>query len=313
VARSAAEGRNRDLPETPMPAFDDCAAAPAIWRCGRFSLSLNRVRIMGVLNVTPDSFADGGRYTQLDAALRHARQMIDEGADIIDIGGESTRPGAAPVSAQAEMQRVLPVLRALQGARVPISVDTSRPGLMRAALEEGASIINDVRAFRFDPMMEAVRDSDCGIVLMHMQGEPGTMQRQPVYHDVVGEVGAWLSRRRDEAMAAGVARERIVVDPGFGFGKTHAHNRQLLSHLRELVPIGQALLVGLSRKSTLGEITGRSTQERLSASLAAALIAIAGGARIVRVHDVAATRDAVAVWEAVQAERRPAPQSEGST
>ena len=296
-----------------MPALDDCAAAPAIWRCGRFSLSLDRVRIMGVLNVTPDSFADGGRYERVDAALRHARQMIDEGADIIDIGGESTRPGAASVSEEEEMRRVLPVLRALQGARVPISVDTSRPGLMRAALEEGASIINDVRAFRFDPMMEAVRDSDCGIVLMHMQGEPGTMQRQPVYHDVVSEVGEWLSRRRDEAMAAGVARERIVVDPGFGFGKTHAHNRQLLSRLRELVPIGQALLVGLSRKSTLGEITGRSTQERLSASLAAALIAIAGGARIVRVHDVAATRDAVAVWEAVQAERRPAPESEGST
>jgi len=294
-------------PSPKVPGADAPAVAPASWRCGRFSLSLDRVRIMGVLNVTPDSFSDGGRFVQLDAALLHARQMIDDGADIIDIGGESTRPGATPISSEVEMQRVLPVLRALQGARVPISVDTSQPALMRAALEEGASIINDVRALRVNEAVETVRGTDCGLVLMHMQGEPGTMQRQPVYHDVVGEVGNWLTRRRDELVAAGVVRERIVIDPGFGFGKNHRHNRQLLGSLEQLLRIGQPLLVGVSRKSTLGEITGRSTEQRLSASLAAALIAIEGGARIVRVHDVAATRDAIAVWEAVQAERRLAP------
>lgn len=267
---------------------------------------------MGVLNVTPDSFFDGGRFVPIDAAVLHARQMIDDGADIIDIGGESTRPGAAPISVEVEMQRVLPVLRVLQGARVPISVDTSQPALMRAALEAGASIINDVRAFRVAGALQAVREADCGLVLMHMQGEPGTMQHQPVYGDVVAEVGSWLARRRDELLAAGVAAERIVVDPGFGFGKTHAHNRQLLGGLDRLMAIGQPLLVGLSRKSTLGEITGQPAGQRLSASLAAALLAVEGGARIVRVHDVAATRDAMAVWEAVQAERRLGHGSEGA-
>ena len=262
---------------------------------------------MGVLNVTPDSFSDGGRFVQLDAALLHARQMIDDGADIIDIGGESTRPGATPISPETEMQRVLPVLRALQGARVPISVDTSQPALMRAALEEGASIINDVRGFRANQAVEAVRDSDCGLVVMHMQGEPASMQRQPVYDDVIAEVSSWLARRCDELALAGIARERMVVDPGFGFGKNHEHNRQLLASIGKLLSVGQPLLVGVSRKSTLGEITGKPAEQRLSASLAAALIAIEGGARIVRVHDVGATRDAIAVWEAVQAERRPAP------
>jgi len=262
---------------------------------------------MGVLNVTPDSFSDGGRFVQLDAALLHARQMIDDGADIIDIGGESTRPGATPISPETEMQRVLPVLRALQGARVPISVDTSQPALMRAALEEGASIINDVRGFRANQAVEAVRDSDCGLVVMHMRGEPATMQRQPVYDDVIAEVSSWLARRCDELALAGIARERMVVDPGFGFGKNHEHNRQLLASIGKLLSVGQPLLVGVSRKSTLGEITGKPAEQRLSASLAAALIAIEGGARIVRVHDVGATRDAIAVWEAVQAERRPAP------
>jgi len=263
---------------------------------------------MGVLNVTPDSFSDGGRFVQLDAALLHARQMIDDGADIIDIGGESTRPGATPISPETEMQRVLPVLRALQGARVPISVDTSQPALMRAALEEGACIINDVRGFRTNQAVEAVRDSDCGLVVMHMQGEPATMQRQPIYDDVIAEVSSWLARRCDELASAGIARERMVVDPGFGFGKSHKHNRQLLASIGKLLSVGRPLLVGLSRKSTLGEITGKPAEQRLSASLAAALIAIEGGARIVRVHDVGATRDAIAVWEAVQAERRPAPQ-----
>ena len=266
---------------------------------------------MGVLNVTPDSFSDGGRFVQLNAALLHARQMIDDGADIIDIGGESTRPGATPISPETEMQRVLPVLRALQGARVAISVDTSQPALMRAALEEGACIINDVRGFRTNQAVEAVRDSDCGLVVMHMQGEPATMQRQPIYDDVIAEVSSWLARRCDELALAGIARERMVVDPGFGFGKNHEHNRQLLASIGKLLRVGQPLLVGVSRKSTLGEITGKPAEQRLSASLAAALIAIEGGARIVRVHDVGATRDALAVWEAVQAERRPAPRKEG--
>lgn len=298
-------------PLSESPGGDVDAVAPLKWRCGSFSLSLDRVRIMGVLNVTPDSFSDGGRYVQLDAALLHARQMIDDGADIIDIGGESTRPGAIPISAEMEMQRVLPVLRALHGARVPISVDTSQPALMRAALEEGASIINDVRGFRANQAIEAVRGTDCGLVLMHMQGEPATMQRQPVYDDVVAEVCSWLARRCDELAAAGISRERVVVDPGFGFGKSHKHNRQLLGNFERLLSVGQPLLVGISRKSTLGEITGRPAEQRLSASLAAALIAIEGGARIVRVHDVGATRDAIAVWEAVRAERRLASRREG--
>ncbi|HYA65685.1 MAG TPA: dihydropteroate synthase [Burkholderiaceae bacterium] len=294
-------------PLSESPGADVSAAAPNKWRCGSFSLPLDRVRIMGVLNVTPDSFSDGGRFVQLDAALLHARQMIDDGADIIDIGGESTRPGATPISPETEMQRVLPVLRALQGARVPISVDTSQPALMRAALEEGACIINDVRGFRTNQAVEAVRDSDCGLVVMHMQGEPASMQRQPVYDDVIAEVSSWLARRCDELALAGIARERMVVDPGFGFGKNHEHNRQLLASIGKLLSVGQPLLVGVSRKSTLGEITGKPAEQRLSASLAAALIAIEGGARIVRVHDVGATRDAIAVWEAVQAEQRPAP------
>ncbi len=262
---------------------------------------------MGVLNVTPDSFSDAGRFVQLNAALLHARQMIDDGADIIDIGGESTRPGATPISPEIEMQRVLPVLRALKGARVPISVDTSQPALMRAALEEGAAIINDMRGFRATQAVEAVRDTQCGLVVMHMQGEPATMQRQPAYDDVIAEVSSWLARRCDELAAAGISRERMAVDPGFGFGKSHKHNRQLLGNLERLSGAGQPLLVGVSRKSTLGEITGKPTEQRLSASLAAALIAVEAGARIVRVHDVGATRDAIAVWEAVQAERRPAP------
>lgn len=285
-------------------------AAAGRWRCGRFCLALDRVRIMGVLNVTPDSFSDGGRFVHLDAALAHAQQMIDEGVDIIDVGGESTRPGAPRVGPEVERERVLPVLRALQGVRIPVSVDTSQPALMRAALELGASIINDVRSFRVGEALDAVGATDCGLVLMHMQGDPATMQQKPFYDDVVVEVGNWLAQRRDELCAAGVARERIAVDPGFGFGKTHRHNWQLLAGLERLQSLGQPLLVGVSRKSTLGEITGRPVGQRLSASLAASLIAIQNGARIVRVHDVAQTRDAIAVWEAVQAERPPAPRRE---
>jgi len=265
---------------------------------------------MGVLNVTPDSFSDGGRFVHLDAAVAHAQQMVDEGVDIIDVGGESTRPGASRIDVAVEMERVLPVLRALQGVRVPVSVDTSQPALMRAALDLGAAIINDVRSFGADQALDAVRDADCGLVLMHMQGAPGTMQLRPVYDDVVDEVGDWLARRRDALCAVGVARERIAIDPGFGFGKTHGHNWQLLAGLKRLSTLGQPLLVGVSRKSTLGAITGRPVTQRLGASLAAALIAVQNGARIVRVHDVAATRDAIAVWEAVQGEWPPTPPME---
>jgi dihydropteroate synthase len=270
------------------------------WRCGRHALGFERVRLMGVLNVTPDSFSDGGQYVAIDAALAHAYRMIDEGADIIDIGGESTRPGAPRVPPEIELQRVLPVVRALNGAPVPISIDTSAPQVMRAALEQGASIVNDVRGLRAPGALAEVAGGDCGLVVMHMQGEPSTMQANPVYGDVVAEVGAWLAQRCDDLAAAGVARERIAIDPGFGFGKTHAHNRELLAGLDRLLPIGQPLLVGLSRKSSLGAITGRPVDQRLGASIAAALVAVAKGARIVRAHDVAATRDALAVWQAVQ-------------
>lgn len=275
---------------------------PASWRCGRHRLALDQVRIMGVLNVTPDSFSDGGRYLAPEMAIEHAHRMIDEGADIIDIGGESTRPGAPQVGPQIERERVLPVLRALRDAAVPISVDTSQPELMRMAIDLGASIINDVRSFRAPGALDAVRGADCGLVVMHMRGEPGTMQQMTAYEDVVTEVRDWLGRRCAELRDAGIGAERIAVDPGFGFGKTAAQNLRLLARLERLQELRQAVLVGLSRKSTLGAITGRPVAERLAASLAAALIAVQNGARILRVHDVAASRDAMAVWEAVRAE-----------
>jgi dihydropteroate synthase len=249
---------------------------------------------MGVVNVTPDSFSDGGRFLDASAAVAHARRLAGEGADILDIGGESTRPGAAPVSEEEELQRILPVLRALQD--LPVSVDTRRPSVMRAALELGASMINDVNALSAPGALEAVAGSDCGVCLMHKKGEPATMQRDPHYEDVVREVREFLDRRIGAAMAAGVAPERVVVDPGFGFGKTASHNLALLKHLRELSAF--PLLVGLSRKSTVGKITGRPVEERLAGSLAMALLALQNGAAILRVHDVKETKDAVAVWQA---------------
>jgi len=254
---------------------------------------------MGVLNVTPDSFSDGGRHATLDAALARARVLIDEGADILDVGGESTRPGATPVPAEVERARVLPVLRQLRDLARPISVDTSDPALMRAALDAGVSIVNDVRALRRPGALEAVRAADCGVVLMHLPGEPATMQDAPAYADVVGEVRGWLAARADAVLAEGVAADRLALDPGFGFGKTHEHNRQLLAGLDRLADLGRPLLVGLSRKSSLGRLTGRAVADRLPASLAAALLAVERGARIVRVHDVAATRDVLAIWESV--------------
>jgi len=274
------------------------------WHCGRFRLPLDRPLVMGVINVTPDSFSDGGRYLLVDRAVEHARQLISEGADILDIGGESTRPGASQVSPAAQIERVMPVLRALRDVAVALSVDTSEPEVMRAALDEGVAIVNDVRALRVPGALAQMSRSDCGVVLMHMQGTPQTMQVDPVYADVVAEVREFLQRRREEAVQAGVAAQRIALDPGFGFGKRGVHNRRLLAHLGELRSLGQPLLVGLSRKASLGEVTGRPVEQRLFASVAAALLAIQAGAGIVRVHDVAATRDAIAVWEAVKQEQQ---------
>jgi dihydropteroate synthase len=258
---------------------------------------------MGIVNVTPDSFSDGGRFLSFDHALEHARRLADEGADILDIGGESTRPGAAEVDAGQEIGRVVPLLEALRGGGPALSVDTSKPEVMRAALAAGADIVNDVRALALPGALEAVLPTTCGVVLMHMQGTPQTMQADPRYDDVVREVGGFLRRRRDELVQAGVARERIALDPGFGFGKRGAHNRRLLARLADLLDLGQPLLVGLSRKASLGEITGRPVGERMVASVVAAVLAVQAGARIVRVHDVAATRDALAVWEAVRQEQ----------
>jgi dihydropteroate synthase len=258
---------------------------------------------MGIINVTPDSFADGGRYLALDRALEHARRLIAEGADILDIGGESTRPGASQVSPAAQIERVLPVVRALREVTVPLSVDTSEPEVMRAALDEGVAIINDVRALAVPGALGQMGRSDCGLVLMHMKGTPQTMQDDPVYENVVDEVRDFLRARRDEAVRAGVAPQRIALDPGFGFGKRSVHNRQLLARLDRFGELGQPLLVGLSRKASLGEMTGRPVDQRLVASVVAALLAIQAGANIVRVHDVAGTRDAIAVWEGVRQEQ----------
>jgi dihydropteroate synthase len=255
---------------------------------------------MGIVNVTPDSFSDGGEFLDPAKAIEHGERLIAEGADIVDIGGESTRPGAQPAGAEEELGRVLPILRALRDVSVPVSVDTMKPEVMRAVLGEGASMINDVNALRSPGAMEAVAASDAGVCLMHMLGEPRTMQQSPQYDDVVSEVGAFLRKRARVAVAAGIARERIAVDPGFGFGKTPEHNMLLLRNLGALKEAGFTVLFGASRKSSLGRITGRPAGERVHASVAAALLAAERGASILRVHDVAATRDALAVWTALR-------------
>ena len=273
---------------------------PGVLHCGRHRLALDVPRVMGVINITPDSFSDGGRFLDPQAAIGQAMRLIEEGADIIDIGGESTRPGADPVSEDEELSRVLPVMQALAGLPVPVSVDTRRPAVMRAVIAAGAGMINDIEALQAPGALEAVAASDCAVCLMHMQGQPGNMQQDPKYEDVVAEVGAFLSDRVAAAEAAGIARARIVVDPGFGFGKNKEHNLALLRALPRLHAPDVALLAGLSRKSMLGAITGRPVGERKAASVSAALIAVQRGARIVRVHDVAATRDALTVWQAVE-------------
>lgn len=269
----------------------DCAGRP---------VDLSVPRVMGVLNVTPDSFSDGGRYLAADDALRQAEKMVAAGASIIDIGGESTRPGAAPVSTDEELARVIPVIERLAGALdVVLSVDTSKPAVMREAVAAGAGLVNDVTALRAPGAVQEVAGLAVPVCLMHMQGEPRTMQSGPRYDDVVADVGAFLGDRIAVCEAAGIPRERLLVDPGFGFGKTLEHNLALLRGLERLATLGVPLLVGLSRKSMLGTLTGRPVEARIAASVAAALIAVQNGARIVRVHDVPETVDALAVWRAV--------------
>jgi dihydropteroate synthase len=261
-------------------------------------LDLGSPRIMGVVNVTPDSFSDGRGAVDVARAIDLARAQAAEGADIVDVGGESTRPRATPVTERDEIARVVPVIAALAADGALVSVDTMKPGVMRAALDAGAAMVNDVRALRAEGALDAVARSDAAVCLMHMQGEPATMQVAPSYGDVVAEVRVFLAARVAAAEGAGIARERIVVDPGFGFGKTLAHNLALLRGLPAIASLGVPVLAGLSRKSMLGAITGRDVGDRLAASVAAALAAITRGAAIVRVHDVRATVDALRVWQA---------------
>ncbi len=273
-------------------------------QCGRFTLTFERPLVMGILNVTPDSFSDGGSYVLRGEALRQAERMLQEGADMIDIGGESTRPGAPPVPLAEELDRVIPLIEELGKANVPLSVDTYKPDVMRNALAAGADLVNDIWGFRMPGALDAVRDSQCGLCVMHMLGEPQTMQLgEPVYQNVVSDVRAFLEQRVNTMMHAGVAKNRISVDPGFGFGKTVEHNYALLAHLLQTAPVvGAALpiLAGMSRKSMLGAVVNRPAPERVAASVAAAVCAAERGAAIIRVHDVAQTVDALKVWAATR-------------
>ena len=276
-------------PVRPEPVADEGEFSSV--RIGRFVLRTQGPLIMGIVNITPDSFYDGGRLLDTGRAISHARRLIDEGADIVDIGAESSRPGSDPVDALVELGRLRPVLAALRDSPVPVSVDTMKPEVMRAVLGEGAAMINDVYALKSPGALEAVAGSDASVCLMHMQGEPRTMQDSPFYEDVVAEVRTFLAERAEVAYASGISRDRIIVDPGFGFGKTVEHNMRLLACLESLESLGYPVLFGASRKSSLGTITGRAPDERLAASLAAALFAAERGAAIIRVHDVAETRD----------------------
>lgn len=255
---------------------------------------------MGVVNVTPDSFSDGGLFENSDHAIAHGRELVEEGADILDIGGESTRPGATPVPLSEELDRVLPVLQGLGDLQVPVSVDTYKPAVMRAVLKAGASMINDINALQAEGALDAVRSSDCAVCLMHKKGDPQTMQESPHYDDALREVRQFLAWRVEACAGAGIARDRIVVDPGFGFGKRSAHNLMLLRNLDAIAALGLPVLAGLSRKSTLGKITSKPLADRTVASVTAALLAVQHGAAIVRVHDVAETRDALSILGAVQ-------------
>lgn len=274
------------------------------WQTTRHAIDLSRPRVMGIVNVTPDSFVDGGAHATTASALAHCERLVRDGADLLDIGGESSRPGAARVTAANELARVLPVLRGALTLGLPVSVDTCKPEVMREALALGVDIVNDIRALQAPGALDIVAAHPaCGICLMHMKGEPQSMQQGVHYDDVVADVAGFLAARAQELIGHGVARSRIVLDPGIGFGKLAQHNLELLRRQRELLAPGFALLVGWSRKSTLGELTGRAVGDRLAASVAAALAAVERGAAIVRVHDVAATVDALAVWRAASDNR----------
>ncbi|OJY59295.1 dihydropteroate synthase [Thiobacillus sp. 0-1251] len=272
----------------------------SVLRAGSHLLLLSRPRIVGVVNVTPDSFSDGGQLHDTQAAIAHALKLSEQGADILDVGGESTRPGATAVPVDEEIGRVVPVIEALAREGCLVSVDTNKPEVMRAALAAGAGMVNDVAALRAPGAMEAVAASGAAVCLMHMQGDPQSMQQSPRYADVVDEVKQFLRARVQVCEAAGIARERLVIDPGFGFGKTLQHNLALLKHLGELAELDVPILAGLSRKSMLGTLTGRVVDEREFAGVAAHLMAVAQGARLLRVHNVMAMRDALAIWNAVE-------------
>jgi dihydropteroate synthase len=273
--------------------------------CGNRVLVFDAPKVMGILNVTPDSFSDGGRYTAVENALRHAEGMVAGGAAIIDVGGESTRPGAPAVSEAEELDRVVPVIEAIaRELDVVISMDTSTPAVMREGARAGAGLINDVRSLRRPGALEAAAATDLAICLMHMRGEPGTMQQAPVYDDVAGEVGAFLAERVARCEAAGISRQRLVLDPGYGFAKTLEHNLELFRRQAELLAFGLPLLVGVSRKSMIGAVTGRPVEGRLAGGLALAALALAKGAQILRVHDVAETVDVVKMITAVEGFRQ---------
>ena len=267
--------------------------------CGRFELDLSTPRVMGIVNVTPDSFSDGGKFNTTDKAVAHAMELVEQGADILDIGGESTRPGATPVPLDEELNRVIPVVKALVKAGVPLSIDTYKPEVMREAIDAGVDIVNDVCALQESNALEIVASSKVGVCLMHMQGRPQTMQADPQYQDVVAEVAGFLAARLKAAEQAGIARERIVLDPGFGFGKRTADNLTLLNQLSSLQSLGLPLLIGLSRKSVLGQVVGSAVDERIHASIAASVVSVMKGANIVRVHDVKPTVDALKIVSAV--------------
>ncbi|HTY50060.1 MAG TPA: dihydropteroate synthase, partial [Steroidobacteraceae bacterium] len=269
-------------------------------RCGSTALDLSYPRVMGILNVTPDSFSDAGRFLAPEQAVEQGLAMMLQGAAVIDVGGESTRPGAPAVPLDEELRRVVPVVERLARAGVVVSVDTSKPEVMRAAAAAGAHMINDVCGLTRPGALEAVAASGCAVTLMHMRGDPRTMQQDPVYGDVVHEVREWLLGRVRACREAGIAAERLVIDPGFGFGKTLAHNLELVRRLGELAATGLPVLMGMSRKSSIGALTGRRVEERLAGSLAFAVIAVTNGAHIIRAHDVAATVDALAVVRAVR-------------
>lgn len=277
---------------------------PATWRCGRFLFDFSKRKrplVMGILNATPDSFSDGGKFRTATDAIAQAELMIKSGADMIDIGGESTRPGATPVALQEELDRVLPVTEALKNCGVALSIDTYKAETMRQALRAGVDCVNDIWALRQEGAINSVLESsDCGIVLMHMQRDPVTMQFNPEYKDVVTEVIAFLQERTDRLMDVGIDKDRIAIDPGFGFGKSLEHNLQMLAHFDLFLKLNYPVLAGVSRKSMLGKVTGKETNERVAASIAAAVMAADRGAKIVRAHDVSETVDALKLWEAVQ-------------